>query len=90
MDTNKYLATLNYQPIDTLPWIEEDLGYDGEVDIRRYMPVGVVLRRDNGCMCIIGHNVCGRNTTGCDCCSELWEIAIDRYTHWAWIFDVKE
>ena len=91
MDIQTYLAKLNYQPIDTLPWIEENFACeDEEPDIRRHMPCGVILKRTSGEYVTIGNNTSGRNTRGCDCCSSEWVDVIDRYTHWAWVWDVKE
>ena len=92
MDVNTYLAKLNYQPIDTLPWVEKNFACeDEEPNIRRYMPHGVVLKRANrGTRHTIGHNIGGSSTTGCDCCSKEWIDAVHDYSHWAWIWDVKE
>jgi len=94
MDIKTYLGKLNYQPIGTLPWIEENMStadFDEEdPNIYRYMPCGVVLMDKYRRACIIGDNVYGRNTTGCNCCSQKWQDIIDIYTHWAWIWDVKK
>ena len=90
MNINEYLKTLNYQPISTLPWVEENFAcQDEEPDIRQHMPRGVVLRNLLGGHSIIGNDICGRNTTGCDCCASEWTDRIDNFAHWAWIWDVK-
>jgi len=91
MDTNTYLAKLNYQPIDTLPWIDENMACDFEQpDIRRSMPLGVVLKHKHRPNVIIGNELCGCNIAPWDGPTRPWEEEIYGFTHWAWIWDVKE
>jgi hypothetical protein len=75
---------LAFKSIETLPW---ELDNDYEPPKKR-MPVGIVLRKRDGCLTLVGNDIGGPNTRGCTCCSELWEdavFALERYTEWAWL-----
>ncbi len=97
MDINTYLAKLNYQPIDTLPWDEWE-ACDG--DTMRDMPIGIVLlikrlNSNHNEYILIGDGMGGiypPTTNHDDYGSGLtWYDAVrGLYTHWAWIWDVKE
>ncbi len=91
MTLQEFFANLDFQPMDTLPWVRRDHWEDPE-DAERFkeMPCGIVLRRQNlrvslDRFVLVGNEVSGRNTTGCSCCSGEWREDA-RFNGWAWAF----
>lgn len=44
-------------------------------------PVGTFLRRKSGEIILLGDELAGVRTSGCDCCSSNWEEVLCHYTH---------
>lgn len=94
----EYLASLNYQLLSSLPDEADHSGDDEEYKAAFMMPAGVVLRRSKiqeswqRKYTVVGDEVCGRHTAGCDCCSTEWKdmLGNPKYDGWAWIWDVRK
>lgn len=82
--------SLNWKPIETLPWQGDAEGYP-----EFSLPLGLMIRLNNGRIVLIGTDQKDR-THGCDCCSESYtEFGDDDKWHprlpfegaieWAWI-----
>ncbi len=74
-----------WQPMDTLPW-EYDPDFDEDSGMHSGLPVGLVLRRMSGGYHLLGTEIAGHRTSGCDCCSSSWRYVIDKYDGWQWAF----
>lgn len=72
---------LTFQGVETLPW-ELDQDYDPP---QKLMPVGIVLRHQDGRLILIGNDRAGVRDAGCECCTAVWADAIRDYTEWAWL-----
>jgi hypothetical protein len=81
--------SLNWKPIETLPWIKHD-------DWPWFsLPIGLVIRRETGGVVVIGTNL-EEQTNGCGCCSDNYSVYGEngKYeprlpwtdaTNWAWL-----
>ena len=91
MTFKQFAETLEYQPMDTFPWVV-DPDYDGDTSVR--VPVGVVVReerpedsyRPGVSYQLYGQELAGYRTQGCSCCSSEYEGYLGCYaTGWAWV-----
>ena len=90
MTFKQFAENLEYQPMDTFPWVV-DPDYDGDTSVR--VPVGVVVReerpedsyRPGVSYELYGQELAGYRTQGCDCCSSDYEGYLPHATGWAWV-----
>ena len=90
MTFKQFAENLEYQPMDTFPWVV-DPDYDGDTSVR--VPVGVVVREERPedsylpgvSYQLYGQELAGYRTQGCDCCSSYYEGYLPHATGWAWV-----
>ena len=74
-----FAATLDYQPMETFPWVEDDELWCA--------PTGVVVRYGDGKYDLLGIEPSGYRSSGCSCCSEPYNRELPgNPTGWAWAF----
>lgn len=88
MTFQEFAATLEYQPVDTFPWVE-DTDWDEDSPRRWNAPQGVVVRYqwDSGVSYdLFGYGRPGPRSNGCDCCSRDYMKELpSKATGWAWV-----
>lgn len=85
MTFEAYCQTLEFKPMDTLPW-ELNTEFDPPIKL---MPLGLVLKARDGYyykFVLVGNNVDGDSTTGCSCCSQEWKEYVENFVGWSWAF----
>ena len=92
MTFKQFAENLEYQPMDTFPWVRDP--EEPENHARWEVPVGVVVReerpedsyRPGVSYQLYGQELAGYRTQGCSCCSSEYEGYLGCYaTGWAWV-----
>jgi hypothetical protein len=86
MTFKQFAETLEYQPMETFPWVRDP----EEPENTSYweVPVGVVVREERPAGVsyeLFGTEMAGRRTNGCDCCSSYYEGYLPHATGWTWV-----